>query len=214
MCDFNLSDVDISNNFFLIEKNEFLKENIIGYFHQYYTGYNRPGNPQAVNILKNTYNNKSEEELLNAARSILNVMVDDVSKIIEIHNMENCVLLVVPRAKRLDFYQEGQLLFRYIVEVTANRLNLINGVDYIVRVKDTRTTHLKKHDLNGDLPYIGITNDTCVFKSEFIKGKSVILIDDIYTKTVNVDEDCLQSILDLGAKKVIFYCIGYTKRNS
>ena len=37
---------------------------------------------------------------------------------------------------------------------------------------------------------MGITNDTCHINADVVRDKTVILIDDIYTKTVNVDEDC------------------------
>jgi hypothetical protein len=44
------------------------------------------------------------------------------------------------------------------------------------------------------LPYIGITNATCNISDDVI-GKDILLIDDIYTKTVNIDEDAIQSLL-------------------
>jgi len=47
-----------------------------------------------------------------------------------------------------------------------------------------------------------------------VKGKVVILVDDIYTPKVNVDEDCAQALLDAGAKRVILYVIGYTQHNN
>ena len=41
-------------------------------------------------------------------------------------------------------------------------------------------------------------------------GKDILLIDDIYTKTVNIDEDAIQALLDNGARSVFFYAIGKT----
>ena len=40
------------------------------------------------------------------------------------------------------------------------------------------------------MPYIGITKDTCTI-SEKVKGKHILLIDDIYTKnpTLNFESD-------------------------
>lgn len=43
------------------------------------------------------------------------------------------------------------------------------------------------------------------------RGKTVLLVDDIYIKGVNVAEDCIQTLLDLGAKDVILYVIAKTK---
>lgn len=91
-------------------------------------------------------------------------------------------------------------------------VSCFDGSDYIIRHTDTRTTHLNKsgHGGDGDLPYPGITMDTCYLSDE-IRGKRILLIDDIYTKTVNVDEDCIQALLDKGAEKVILLTIARTK---
>ena len=63
------------------------------------------------------------------------------------------------------------------------------------------------------MPYVGITNDTCDI-SDAVIGKVVLLIDDLYTKSVNIDEDCIQALLDKGAKEVVFYSVGRTIRRS
>jgi len=34
------------------------------------------------------------------------------------------------------------------------------------------------------------------------------LVDDLYTKGVNIDEDAIQALLDKGAKNVVFYSVG------
>ena len=44
-------------------------------------------------------------------------------------------------------------------------------------------------------------------------GKDILLIDDIYTKTVNIDEDAIQSLISKGANSVSFYAIGKTVYN-
>ena len=92
----------------------------------------------------------------------------------------------------------------------------LDGTNYIVRHTNTKTTHLRKpiegFENDGPKPYPGISYDTCNF-SNSINGKDILLIDDIYTKTVNIDEDMLQSLLDLGANSVSFYAIGKTIEN-
>ena len=62
---------------------------------------------------------------------------------------------------------------------------------------------------DGDLPYVGITNATCNISND-VRGKDILLIDDIYTKTVNIDEDAIQALLSKGANSVAFYAIGNT----
>lgn len=81
-----------------------------------------------------------------------------------------------------------------------------------MRIKDTKTTHLWRMENNtGDMPYVGITRDTCVLDEKIIFDKNVILVDDIYTSGVFVAEDCIQTLLDLGAKSVILYAIAKTR---
>lgn len=58
---------------------------------------------------------------------------------------------------------------------------------------------------SGSFP--GITKATCHI-SPHVKDQDVLLIDDIYTPGVNIDEDAIQALLDAGAKSVTFYAIG------
>ena len=53
---------------------------------------------------------------------------------------------------------------------------------------------------------------TCDISPE-VKGRNILLIDDIYTKTVNIDEDVIQTLLTKGANSVTFYAIGQTVGN-
>ena len=85
-----------------------------------------------------------------------------------------------------------------------------------MRHTDTCTTHLSRSSKGGgggSMPYIGITKDTCTI-SEKVKGKHILLIDDIYTKNINVDEDAIQCLLDHGAKDVTFFSIARTAHRS
>ncbi|WP_211296601.1 hypothetical protein [Neisseria iguanae] len=50
-----------------------------------------------------------------------------------------------------------------------------------------------------------------MYSADLVQPKIFCYIDDIYTKTINVDEDCIQALLDCGAEKVILYTIARTK---
>ena len=102
------------------------------------------------------------------------------------------------------------------MKAVISKLNgFSDGTDYIIRHTDTKTTHLahspraEQYAGNGSMPYKGITNDTCNI-SDNVKGKDILLIDDIYTGGVNIDEDAIQALLDKGARNVYFYSIGKT----
>ena len=201
-------------NFFVLDNNEFLKNKTIGVYDLYYTGYKNPDNPNYLNVLKNTYNDKPDDELSSALNLLYFTLKNDIKEITSKINDE-FTLCCVPRAKAEEAYETKQLLFKLVVSLVANELKINNGTSYIKRYKNTKTTHFKNDIPNyindGELPYPGITKDTCIISDE-IKGKNIILIDDIYTKTVNVDEDVIQALYDNGAKSILFYAVAYTKR--
>lgn len=125
---------------------------------------------------------------------------------------------VIPRSKREDHYRPDQKFFRQTVaDVIRHFINkgcvfFEDGTQCIIRHTDTKTTHLGRsgHGGNGEFPYCGITRDTCSING--VRGKNILLIDDLYTKTVCIDEDAIQALYDSGANSVIFYSVGKTIR--
>lgn len=198
---------------FIVEKNNFLSRDTEGYFHQYYTGYGRPDNPDFLNVLKNTFDNEPMERLVRARDEVVRILLCDIPEIIQNKEDKNWIMVCVPRAKALDTYSRTQLMFKEAVKIAANKIDgVIDGTEYIKRIKNTRTTHIKSPLVpnDGPYPYPGITGETCQIDKNKIKDKKIILVDDIYTKNVNIDEDCIQALYNCGANEVIFYSIGYT----
>lgn len=201
---------------FTINPNNFLAMKIKGYYHQIYTGYRQPDNPDFLNVLKNTFDKESPRILFDAGKKVIEILKSDIPKIIRENNMPNCMCVCVPRAKALKSYSNLQLMFKKAVSVATNSIyGVIDGTDCIRRVKNTFTTHLRNATTipnDGDKPYPGITVNTCEIDKNRIMNQNIILIDDIYTINVNIDEDCIQALLNNGARNVIFYSIGYTRR--
>jgi hypothetical protein len=140
------------------------------------------------------------------------LLLTDFPQILLDSRLENLTVCVIPRSKMENYYRVDQLLFRQIVSDVVSGLNgFSNGTKYIVRHTNTRTTHLDRNGEGGDgpLPYPGITKNTCTI-SDDVKGKDILLIDDLYTKTVNIDEDAIQALLNKGARSVVFYAVGKT----
>ena len=199
---------------FTIEQNSFLKQNIQGFYHTHFGGVDLPNNPNFLYKLKNDpHHNWTTEHLKTAIAEFANILIDDLPKVQSHLGISSLTVCVVPRSKADKNYSQNQLLFKATVKHIVNKLGLIDGTDYITRHTNTKTTHLKKpiegFNNDGDLPYIGITNATCNI-SNSVNGKDILLIDDIYTKTVNIDEDAIQTLLNKGAKSVAFYAIGNT----
>ena len=188
-----------------------------GFFHWEYIKFRACGNPDCINTIKNDYNKFNSAKLENAKNKMISVLERDLKLIKQLHPEINMVC-TVPRAKRNETYAQTQLMFFNIVQTAIqkmqceNRLYIEDGTYYIQRITDTRTTHLSYNATNHEnlpSPYKGITKNTCRI-SPNIKGKTILLIDDIYTKTVGIDEDALQALIDNGAKSVIFYAFART----
>ncbi len=199
---------------FTIEKNSYLKQNIQGFYHTHFGGVDLPNNPNFLYKLKNDpHHNWTTEHLKTAITEFANILIVDLPKVQSHLGISSLTVCVVPRSKADKNYNQNQLLFKATVKHIVNKLGLIDGTDYIIRHTNTKTTHLKKpmegFNNDGDLPYVGITNATCNI-SDSVNGKDILLIDDIYTKTVNIDEDAIQALLNKGAKSVAFYAIGNT----
>lgn len=199
---------------FTIEQNSYLKQNIQGFYHTHFGGVDLPNNPNFLYKLKNDpHHNWTTEHLKTAITEFANILIVDLPKVQSHLGISSLTVCVVPRSKADKNYSQNQLLFKATVKHIVNKLGLIDGTDYIIRHTNTKTTHLKKpmegFNNDGDLPYVGITNATCNI-SDSVNGKDILLIDDIYTKTVNIDEDAIQALLDKGAKSVAFYAIGNT----
>ena len=152
------------------------------------------------------------ERLPRAAQQLYDLISRDLPQILQQSGKTRLTICVVPRSKREDYYREDQRLFREIISLAVSRLpNFENGTKYIIRHTNTRTTHLDRKGEGGDgnLPYPGITNETCTI-SDLVRAKDILLIDDLYTKSVNIDEDAIQVLHDKGARSVIFYSVGRT----
>lgn len=206
----------------VIESNGYLNKQIVAFYDCAYMRPDPEGSgfsirvSDAIRTLKNTFNRESDNELFRAKNYIRTIATTDLKQIIEQERIENPIIVCVPRSKA-DF-SDKQLLFRKAISEAANNTVATNGAEYIRRIRNTKTTHLantRKGDMSGDgdMPYPGITNDTCRLSGS-VSGRNVILVDDIYTKTVNIDEDCCQFLLDNGAKSVTLYTICKTMTGS
>lgn len=198
---------------YTIKKNKFLEKNVNAYYSLEFKGYENPGNPDFLNHLKNTFDDKDEDLLEKSKEELKDTLEKDLKYIISEKEWKcnECSIITVPRAKNYNKYSKDQLLFIESVSDTAKKLNFIDSTKAIIRHTDVKTTHLKNVENNtGKDPYPGITKETCTIKRDLIENKKIILVDDVYTPNVNVDEDCLQAILDLNPNDLIFYSVAYT----
>ncbi|HEY8690857.1 MAG TPA: hypothetical protein VIM07_16590 [Chitinophagaceae bacterium] len=192
----------------------FLKQPIDAFYHADYSGggqWKIQGTIENIIVtLKNDITPYAPVVLQNASQLLANILLADLPLIPQQIGKNNLTICLIQRAKAN--YNPNQLLFKATVNETINCLNGFNsGTNYIIRHTDTITTHRHRagYGGNGNLPYPGITKDTCTISNE-VRSKDILLIDDLYTKSVNIDEDAIQALLDKGANSVTFYSIGKT----
>ena len=166
----------------------------------------------AIGTLKNDIKPYTSVILQEARQRLGSILKADLPIILRDCGKDSLRVCVIPRAKREKSYRPDQLyLRRTIQEVVCDLPGFENGTHDIIRHTDTVTTHRAKSGYggSGERPYVGITKDTCTISEEVI-NKDILLIDDLYTKSVNIDEDCIQALYDKGARNVFFYSIGKT----
>jgi hypothetical protein len=205
--------VNDSNEIRLVGK--FLNQDTNAFYH---SGYNSGGAWQIQHTIENmiwTLKNDVDsfpERLPNAQQQLSVIINEDLPQILQQTGHNNLTICVVPRSKAEGYYRADQLLFRRTISDVVDQMpNFENGTNYIIRHTNTRTTHLDRNGEGGDgnLPYPGITKETCTISNQ-VRGKDILLIDDLYTKSVNIDEDAIQALLDNGASSVTFYSVGKT----
>jgi hypothetical protein len=202
-------------NEFDIQANEYLHRNIRVFYHVTYVGMGESGNPDYINDLKNTYGNFLESKLRSAAEELESVLLEDLAQILQLSELEIMTVCVVPRAKAENSYHENQLLFQSTVRASVSQIKgFEDGTSYISRHTNTRTTHLRNttpnYDNGGPIPYPGITAGTCDISVNVI-DQNILLVDDIYTTDVNIDEDAIQALINAGANSVTLYVVGKTE---
>ncbi len=204
-------------NKFLMEANQYLGRDVVGYFHADFHGPSHPENPDFLYKFKNDpHHHWTQQHLRYAINDLTRVLCIDLPEILRQVKLVPLTVCVVPRAKSEDSYRPDQLLFRATVgEYARSTYGFQDGSKLIIRHTNTRTTHLRRpvdgFENDGRMPYPGIAKNTCTFAPQ-IRGRNILLVDDIYTRTVNIDEDMAQALFENGAASVVFYAIGNTPK--
>jgi hypothetical protein len=203
---------------FQVSANDHLFRDTLAFYHARYTRMGSPGNPDYLNHLKNTYNDFTERKLRAAIEDLTSVLQADLPKIQTRLKFPELHVSVVPRAKAEEAYHAKQQLFRSTVKSVVRTIpGLADGTLYLRRHTNTKTTHLWKpipnYNNDGPEPYAGILADTCDISPE-VRGRHILLVDDIYTPGVNIDEDAIETIMRNGAATVTFYAVGKVERGA
>lgn len=191
-------------------KDAFLKHDIDLYFHDHYYGFSSSLNTLLyINYLKNDRRD-FDAVVPQCEDKAARVLAEDLKELVLKYGP--LTVCGIPRSKRDDSYHPAKAgLKRAIRKAVAMVPGLFDGLDYIVRHTNTLCTHRSYWGYGGDGegPRPGLLRDTCMISDNVVE-KNIVLIDDIYTAGVGIDEDGVQALLDCGAKSVIMYTFGCT----
>lgn len=188
---------------------------VTGYFHDWY--YTRKDPRNTMLYLTNLKNDippyHTPDVIRQSEAELAQVLRNDLAGIISVYGA--MTVCGVPRSKRESSYPFSQMGLKRTIRAVAHELGMEDGMDYIIRNTDTVCTHRARsgHGGAGEMPRPGLLKDTC-FMSPRIAGKNILLVDDIYTPGVGIDEDAIQAVLDCGANSVIFYAVGHTAKGA
>lgn len=188
----------------------FLDRDVDLYFHAHYYGFSSSENSiKYVNYLKN--DRRDYDQLIAKCEDrAAAVLAADLAELVRVYGP--LTVCGIPRSKREVAYPPEKMgLKRAIRKAIAMSPALSDGLDYIIRHTNTLCTHRSYWGYGGDGegPRPGLIRDTCHLSSE-IAGKDIVLVDDIYTAGVGIDEDGVQALFNAGAKSVILYTFGCT----
>lgn len=198
----------------IIGNDAFLDRDVHLYCHAPYYGFSSADNTLTyVNYLKN--DRRGYDKLIAQSEDVAaKVLSSDLAELVDAYG--SLTVCGIPRSKRENSYPPEKMgLKRAIRKAIAMNPNLLDGMDYVVRHTNTLCTHRSYWGYGGDgeAPRPGLLWDTCYLSKE-IAGKNIVLVDDIYTAGVGIDEDGVQALLDAGARCVIMYAFGYTVSHS
>ena len=193
-----------------IGRDAFLGRDVDLYFHAPYYGFSSAENTlRYVNYLKN--DRRGYDKLIASSEDMAaKVLAADLAELVGMYGP--LTVCGIPRSKRESVYPPEKMgLKRAIRKAITMNPNLADGMDYIVRHTNTLCTHRSYWGYGGDGegPRPGLMRDTCNLSAD-IAGKNIVLVDDIYTAGVGIDEDGVQALLDAGARSVIMYAFGCT----
>ena len=193
-----------------IGNDAFLNSDVDLYFHDYYYGFSSAANTlKYVNYLKN--DRRDYDAVIGACEEkAAMVLAADLEQLVRVYGP--LTVCAIPRSKREEAYHPAKMgLKRAIRKAVTKCLGISDGLDYIIRHTNTLCTHRSYWGYGGDGegPRRGLLRDTCDIASE-VAGKNIVLVDDIYTVGVGIDEDGVQALLDAGANSVIMYTFGCT----
>ncbi|OIO29594.1 hypothetical protein AUJ22_01165 [Candidatus Nomurabacteria bacterium CG1_02_31_12] len=169
--------------------------------------YHHPPIKKSIWLLKY----KGKKKLANTfAEIIYGKIIEELSELSMMSNFSNPILIPIPLSKkryRERGYNQAQLICEELVKIdiknNSNNFIILNNV--LIKIKNT------EHQVNikdRNIRLKNLSNSFSVKNPELIKGRNIILIDDVLTTGATLAE-AKKTLKQFGVKKVIAFTIAH-----
>lgn len=150
-------------------------------------------------------NKKSIAETL--ARLVYGIMLEEISELVVMKNWQDPVLVPIPLSKK-RFHERGynqtELIAKAIVNIDQN-INFKLETKWLKKIKETpRQAHIK----NRKDRLINLKDSFEVSQEALVKGRNIILLDDITTTGATLSE-ARKTLKSAGARDVIAFTLAH-----
>ena len=97
---------------FYIGENKYLEHKVLAFYNCDYVGYQKQGNPDFINHLKNMTNQYNELDLVEDFVQVSERFVKDMESVFDKADFKYFTVCVMPRSKRESKYKQSQLIFK------------------------------------------------------------------------------------------------------
>ena len=132
-------------------------------------------------------------------------VINKVLDFIKIYLGENFTITVVPSSQKDNCSTASHILAEKIIKEYGMSNNLIDGSCCLRRIKAVDSQHISKKERNINTHL----NSIVVENREKIKGKKVLLLDDIVTTGISI-QACIQLLKEAGADEIVAFVVGKT----
>ncbi len=155
----------------------------------------------AIRFIIQKYKYKKEKKLANV---LADLVFDDVKEFLDKHHV-NMIIPVPCHKARLK--ERGFNQVELIANILGKKLNKSVRNDLIKRTKNT----IPQNGLTKSERKANVLGAFEILDKNEIKGKDILIIDDIYTTGCTVEE-CTKILLEHNTRKVYFLTIGISNR--
>ena len=151
---------------------------------------------------------KGDRKLTNTVAKIMyDYILEDIGEKISLYNFEKPIIIPLPatqRRLREHGFNQCERIVRALGSIDRNN-SFETEYDVLIKIKETQS---QAHTRGRTARLANLKNSFGILHPEKIKGRNIILIDDVWTTGATIEE-ARAELLKAGAKKVVAYTVAH-----